>query len=73
MNNKRQKNDKTHNAKKFNQYRKWSFGTLNIRTGIENDDGAKMYSVAKEMSKTDLPPSLRSHMERCRKQINRTW
>ena len=40
--------------KKLNQYRKWSFGTLNIRTGKENDDGAKMYSVAKEMSKTDL-------------------
>lgn len=54
MNNKSQKNDKSQNTKKFNQYRKWSSGTLNIRTGKQNDDGAKMHSVAKEMSKTDL-------------------
>ncbi len=49
-----QKNDKKKNTKKFHQYRKWSFGSLNIRTGKENDDGAKIYSVTKEMSKTGL-------------------
>ncbi len=49
-----QKNDKKKNTKKFHQYRKWNFGSLNIRTGKENDDGAKIYSVAKEMSKTGL-------------------
>ena len=51
---KRQKNYKNKSTKKFHQYRNWSFGTLNIRTGKENDDGAKIYSIAKEMSKTDL-------------------
>ena len=48
------KNDKKKNTKKFHQYCEWSFGSLNIRTGKENDDGAKIYSVAKEMSKTGL-------------------
>ena len=48
------KNDKIKNAKEFHQFRKWNFGNLNIRDGKENDDEAKMYSVAKEMSKTDL-------------------
>ena len=48
------KTTKTKVPKKFHQYRNWSFGTLNIRTGKENDDGAKIYSIAKEMSKTDL-------------------
>ena len=37
--------------KKFSQYKRWSFGTLNIRTGKENDCGAKIYTIAKEMSK----------------------
>eukprot|EP00111_Clytia_hemisphaerica_P003421 TCONS_00009779-protein len=49
-----QKNYKKKNTKKFHQYCEWSFGSLNIRTGKENDDGAKIYSVAKEMSKTGL-------------------
>lgn len=45
---------KKKNTKKFSQYKRWSFGTLNIRTGKENDNGAKIYSIAKEMSKTDM-------------------
>ena len=49
-----QKNFKHKNPKTFIDYKLWSFGTLNIRTIKENDGGAKIYSVAKEMSKTDM-------------------
>ena len=45
---------KTKNTKKFMQFQKWSFGTINIRTGAEKDDGAKIYSIAKELSKSDM-------------------
>ena len=41
------------NSKKNIDYKLWSYGTLNIRTGKENDGGAKIYSVAKKMS-TDM-------------------
>ena len=40
--------------KKFKKFQKWSFGTINIRTGAEKDDGAKIYSIAKELSKSDM-------------------
>ena len=36
------------------QYKQWSFGTINIRTGKENNDGAKIYSIAKELSKSKM-------------------
>lgn len=45
---------KKKNEQKFSQYKQWCFGTLNIRTGNENDDGAKIYSMAKEMSRTKM-------------------
>ena len=35
-------------------FKKWSFGTINIRSGKEKDEGAKMYLVAKEIEKAGL-------------------
>ena len=32
----------------------WKFGTINIRTGNEKDEGFKMYSIAKEAAKANL-------------------
>ena len=32
----------------------WSFGTINIRTGKEKDEGAKIYAVAKEVARAEL-------------------
>ena len=30
---------------------KWHFGTINIRSGKEKDEGAKIYTIAKELSR----------------------
>ena len=35
-------------------FRTWSFGTVNIRTGKEKDEGAKIYAVAKEIARAGL-------------------
>ena len=35
-------------------FHKWQFGTINIRSGKEKDEGAKIYSVAKEVAKAKL-------------------
>ena len=35
-------------------FKTWKFGTLNIRSGTEKDDGAKIYSIAKEIAKSKL-------------------
>ena len=32
----------------------WSFGTINIRSGKEKDEGAKVYAVAKEIARAGL-------------------
>ena len=32
----------------------WNFGTINIRTGNENDEGYKLYSITKEVAKARL-------------------
>ena len=32
----------------------WNFGTINIRTGNENDEGYKLYSITKEVAKAKL-------------------
>ena len=45
---------KLKNTKKSKQFKKWSFGTLIIHTGAEKDDGAKIYSIAKELAKSDM-------------------
>jgi len=37
-----------------NTFYPWKFGTINIRTGNEKDDGYKMYSIAKEAAKAKL-------------------
>ena len=35
-------------------FKKWLFGTVNIRSGKEKDEGAKLYLVAKEVARADL-------------------
>ena len=35
-------------------FHKWSFGTINIRSGKEKDEGAKMYLIAKEVARAGL-------------------
>ena len=41
--------------RKLNQtYKKWSFGTINIRSGKEKDEGAKIYAVVKEAARAGL-------------------
>ena len=37
-----------------NHFKVWKFGTINIRTGDEKSEGAKMYIIAKEMDKAGL-------------------
>ena len=39
---------------KYEIFKKWKFGTINIRSGKEKDEGAKIYSITKEISKLDL-------------------
>jgi hypothetical protein len=48
-------NEKPGNNKhsKNNMY-PWSFGTINIRTGNEYDEGYKLYSITKEVEKAKL-------------------
>ena len=41
------------NPKKFKQYKKWSFVILNKSAGAEEDDGAKIYSIVKQLAKSD--------------------
>lgn len=50
---KKKKNSKK-NFIQYKQHKQWSFGTVNIRTGKESDDGAKIYTIAKELSKTNM-------------------
>ena len=45
------KNDNSSNQK---MYYPWKFGTLNIRSGKEKDEGFKLYSIAKEAAKANL-------------------
>ena len=40
--------------KNSGHYYSWKYGTLNIRSGKEKQEGAKMYSVTKEISKLGL-------------------
>lgn len=35
-------------------FKTWNFATLNIRSGTEKDEGAKIYSIAKEVAKSQL-------------------
>lgn len=38
----------------YANFQKWKFGTINIRSGKERDLGAKLYCVAKEVSRAGL-------------------
>ena len=35
-------------------FQKWKFGTVNIRSGKEKDEGAKVYAIAKQIAKLEL-------------------
>ena len=39
---------------KCEKFKKWKFGTINIRSGKERDLGAKLYCIAKEVSQAGL-------------------
>ena len=39
---------------KYELFKKWKCGTINVRSGKEKDEGAKIYSIAKQISKMDL-------------------
>ena len=39
---------------KYELFKRWKCGTINIRSGKEKDEGAKIYSIAKQISKMDL-------------------
>ena len=48
---------KTRKSKKIfrtKNFKTWNFATLNIRSGTEKDEGAKIYSIAKEVAKSQL-------------------
>jgi hypothetical protein len=35
-------------------FERWKFGTVNIRSGKEKDEGAKIYSVTKQAAQAGL-------------------
>lgn len=46
---------KTRKKKKnLNDFKKWCFGTINIRSGSEKTEGAKIYAIAKELNRRNL-------------------
>ena len=49
----RKKKQKTNKTKEI-AFKTWKFGTINIRSGKERDEGAKIYSICKEISKAGL-------------------
>ena len=38
-------------SSQFNLFHEWKFGTLNIRSGKEKLEGARMYEITKEVVK----------------------
>ena len=45
-------NERNNNSNKI--FKEWSFGTVNIRSGKEKEEGAKMYAVVKEVNRAGL-------------------
>ena len=43
-----------HSIKNRHNYKSWKLGSINIRSGKEKSEGAKMYSVAKEMDRLGI-------------------
>ena len=52
------KNNNQYNTVNFNEYfthfKTWSFGTINIRSGKEKEEEAKIYAVVKEVNRAGL-------------------
>ena len=40
--------------KRYEIFKKWKCGNINIRSGKERDEGAKIYSITKEIPKFEL-------------------
>ena len=53
LNERRSNEQKTSNKKEI-AFKTWKFGTINIRSGKERDEGAKIYSICKEIAKAGL-------------------
>jgi len=49
-----EKRNKTGNQSISNKFFDWKFGTVNIRSGKQKDEGAKIYSIAKTINNTKL-------------------
>ena len=49
-----EKRNKTGNQCISNKFFDWKFGTVNIRSGKQKDEGAKIYSIAKTINNTKL-------------------
>ena len=49
-----EKRNKTGNQSISNKFFDWKFGTVNIRSGKEKDEGAKIYSIAKTINNAKL-------------------
>ena len=45
---------KTENHSTSKNFLDWAFGTVNIRSGKEKDEGAKIYSIAKTINNAKL-------------------
>ena len=50
----KENNDKTEPYTDNRSYRSWRFGTVNIRSGKEKDEGSKIYTIAKQVAQLGL-------------------
>jgi len=50
----KENNDKTETYTDNRSYRSWRFGTVNIRSGKEKDEGSKIYTIAKQVAQLGL-------------------
>ena len=48
------KNEDTMTRIKKSPFHQWKLGTVNIRTGNEKSEGAKIYAITKEVARAEL-------------------
>ena len=53
-NNSIQTNMNIRSGKETNSFHQWKFGTLNVRSGKEKLEGARMYAITKEVGRANL-------------------
>ena len=54
MSKKKKKIKKSKKIFRNENFKSWNFATINIRSGTEKDEGAKMYAISKELVKYDI-------------------